>query len=177
MAVSVSRAIADGLYTPFRGYDREAGAIGTVYVRGAATGTATGGTVSILFTLTRLVFGFHPILVVTRVMSQDDLAAVSPIRFGFNPSGNERMQTASLNEIVASIAGDSSLNWAQAASLGVLIEPTSETEATVFQVVWGTNTDTKEYEAGMFGVLYDAEAIARGKSPGKAPDELLTGIR
>ncbi len=178
MAVNQDREFSTGLYTPFRGFDREAGAIGTYSLLTTAAGTVTAGTVTITVQMNKIEFGFHPIFIITRISTRDELAAAEVILFSYLSDGNERLQgiiTEQRLSVALAAGGDFIATFTE---LGVSIEPTEEVATRdAFQVRWGTNTDGKTYTLSVFGVLYDAEALARAKLPGKAPDLLLTGVR
>lgn len=177
MSVSVGQTVGNfGLYVPFRGFDREAGPVGTLFVDVSATGDGSGGTVTLGITMKRLEFGFHPIWVPTRVSSLDGLASPEAVEFMFRSSGNERLN-GDLREPALGVAVAGGNNLAAFNQLGVAVEPTNETAATVLQCLWSTNTNAVVYHLHAFGVLYDAEALARGKRSGKAPDVLLGGVR
>lgn len=175
MTVTVNVAVADSLYVPFRGFDREAGAVGTLFVDGNATGDAGGGNIVIRVFMGFIEFGFHPIWVVTRMSALDDLATPEVVNVAIANAGNERLD-ADLQENVLTLAGFD-LNVANFGHLGVPIEPDSSTTGTVLIATWSTNTDTKAYHFHAFGLLYDAEAMARGKQKGRSADPLLGGIR
>jgi len=175
MAVSQDREVADvGLYTPYRGIDREAGICGTLFIDGAATGDNTGGAMQIRILMARIEFGFHPIFVPTRVSGFDN-ATAEVVVFQFSPTGNERISDTT-REPKLGVAGFGG-NSMTFESLGIPIEPDSLAAADVMGMQWLTNADTKLYHAHIFGVVYDAEAMARGKRYGKTPDVLLGGVR
>ncbi len=176
MAITISESFAAGLYVPFRGIDREVSPVGTLSQTIVDTGDATGGSASMLVTATYEMFGFHPIIIVTKVLTIDNLAAAQTVRAGMSNVGNERLET-DMYEIVLAIEEGGS-NYAVFDNLTVPIEPSSrEAEANVFAIVWDTNTDTKSYDARLFAVFYDAEAMARGKEKGRSVPALLGGIR
>ncbi len=176
MAVAQSRAVADvGLYVPFRGFDREAGMVGTLAIDAEATGDAGGGAVTILITMARIEFGFHPIYVPTRVSSFDTLTTPEVVMFQFDPAGNERIDE-SLREADLAVAGFGGSS-ATFDKLGVTVEPILEASTSVLVFQWTTNENTKAYHGHIFGVVYDGEALARGKRHAKTPDVLMGGVR
>lgn len=177
MVLSASRSVESfGLYTPFRGFDREAGAVGTLFVDAVMTGDATGGTATLIITMKRTEFGFHPIWVPTRVSTRDNLAAPEAVDFAFRAIGNERLD-GDLREGKLPLAVAGGLNLATYSELGVAIEPQNPTANSVLQALWSSNVDTKVYHLHAYGILYDGEALARGKRLGKAPEQLLGGVR
>lgn len=177
MSVSISPPVDENaLFVPFRGFDREAGAVGTLYFDAQAAGDGSGGTVTINVQMKKLEFGFHPLWIPTRVSTQDDLATAEVVAFAFRSSGMERL-SGDLREASLALAVANSLNVAAFRELGVAVETQSLTNITVMQAIWLTNTDGKVYHVHIYGILYDGEALARGKRAGKAPDQLLGGVR
>ncbi len=178
MAVSTSRAVSTdgvGLYVPYRGFDREAGIVGTLAVDAEVTGDGSGGAVTILITMARQEFGFHPIYVPTRVSSFDSLATPEVVMFQFDPAGNERISDSLRESSLAQAGfGGSSATFDK---LGVPIEPDQEASTSVLVCQWTTNENGDTYHLHVFGVVYDAEALARAKRPGATPDQLLGGVR
>ncbi len=166
---------ADGLYVPFRGFDREAGIVGTLQVSGSATGDAGGGTVSVQITMREEEFGFHPIWVPTQVSVIDDLAAAEAVNLSFSSAGNERLAATQI-EALLSIRSQS-FNHAAFSELGVAIDPDIVAGAAVLTAGWTTNTLNKVYQLRAYGVIFDGQALARGKAPGKAVPALLGGVR
>ncbi len=176
MAVAQSRSVADvGLYVPYRGIDREAGIVGTLAVDAEATGDGSGGAVTLLITMARQEFGFHPIWVPTRVSTFDQLATPEVVMFQFDPAGNERIAD-SLREAKLALAGFGGSS-AVFDKLGVPVEPDQVDTTSVLVAQWTTNETGDVYHLHAFGVVYDAEAMARGKVPGRTPDVLLGGVR
>lgn len=176
MAIDVNRAFNTGLYTPFRGFDRDVGPVGTMSVDVSATGDAGGGTVLINLTMERQEFGFHPIFVPTRCSSLDTLTTAEVVKFLFTGSGNERLK-GDVREARLAVAAAGSENIAAFEQLGVSIEPAITGDQVIMQMLWSTNEDGKAYHMHVFGILYDAEALARSKARGKGADQLLGGVR
>ncbi len=175
MAVSTNQDVDTvGLYVPYRGMDREAGIVGTLFIDGLATGDGSGGAIQIRIRMKRIEFGFHPIFVPTRVSSFDD-ATAEVVFFQYVNAGNERISTFT-REPKLGVAGFGG-NSATFESLGIPIEPDQEDNAEIMGMQWTTNVTGKLYHAHIFGVMYDAEAMARGKRFGKTPDVLLGGVR
>ncbi len=164
MSVTVTASLSTegvGLYVPFRGFDRARGPCGTLSYVDTATGDGGGGTVQILATATRDMFGFHPLLVVRGLNSHDDQAAGTPVRIGLEAGGNERLidtwqivdrkkETVTVN--VNNFAVD---DWL------LLIEPNGTVETNVLSFNWTTNTNLKVYNARAWFLVYDLQAIAR----------------
>lgn len=177
MSVTSSTPSESGLYTPFRGFDREAGAVGTLSVDAEATGDGSGGTVTIVISMKFEQFGFHSLWIPTRVSSLDNLASPEVVEFSFRSSGNDRLAAGDLREAATALATGGANNVASFSALGVSIEVRSLTNVSVMQVRWTTNTNALLYHLHVFGILYDGEALARGKAAGKAPEQLLGGVR
>ncbi len=175
MAISQDRAVADiGLYVPFRGIDREVGFCGTLFLDASATGDASGGAIQIRILMSKFEFGFHPIFVPTRVSAFDN-ATAEVVVFQYGAVGNERISDTT-REPKLGVAGFGG-NSMTFESLGIPIEPILEGGGDVMGMQWLTNVDTKLYHAHIFGVIYDAEAMARGKVRGRKLDVLLGGVR
>lgn len=174
MSVSESFDIADGLYVPFRHTDRGNGPVGTFHQLGFDVGDGSGGTVTVGFQMSRLNFGMHALLVVTRVAVRDDQAAADVVRLNFDADGNERLVTQ-VAEAKLTVRGEGSLNFGNFDFLTMLIEPDQEVATDVMSVAWITNTNAKTYIAAVYGIVYDAEAMALVK--GRQMDDLLLGIR
>lgn len=174
MSVVTVTQMADQLYVPFRGFDREAGMVGTLSVDINVTGDASGGTILGQLNMNFLEFGFHPIWVPTRVGGRDNLATAEEILLSYLQAGNERIATdIDEGRLALTING---INRIQFEHLAVPIEPLSG-GGLVLQGFWLSNVDTKLYHIHAFGPIYDAEALARGKEKGKTPDLLLGGVR
>ncbi len=177
MAVAQDRTVANvGLFTPFRGFDREFGAVGTLYCDAEATGDGSGGTVRINLLMSRLEFGFHPIWVVTNITTTDLLTSAAAVRMAYTSDGNERL-SSSLDEAQVAIAAPGNTNIAAFTNLSVPIEPDIAAGLRVLSALWATNETGDVYHMHVFGPVYDGEALARGKARGKGADNLLSGIR
>lgn len=176
MSVTATSQVAAGLYTPFRGFDREAGPVGTLSVNAEVTGDASGGSVTAVISMAREEFGFHPIWVPTRVGTRDVLAVAEAVEFTFRGSGNDRLDS-DIEEGVLATRVVGALNLAAFVALGVAIEVVSLPAVQVVQARWATNTNTLLYHLHVYGVLYDGTALARGKEKGKSADLLLGGVR
>ncbi len=177
MEVSVSNTVAmnEGLYVPFRGVDREASAVGTLHVVNTDTGDGSGGVVTLVYTMTREMFGFHPIFVPTRVLASDDQASATTIRLFYDNTGNERLTgTMFEHQLAVTTVGNNAVNFS---ALSIPIEPQERAATAVLSIVWTTNTNAKVYNGRVFGVMYDAEALSRRKGPGVTIDQLMAGIR
>lgn len=164
-----------GLYTPFRGFDRELGPVGTLYVDAEAAGAAGGGTVTILLNMSSDEFGFHGIWVPTRVSSRDALATAETVALTYRNEGNERL-SSDITEQALAVVTPSQGNVATFNDLAVIIEPDIIEGDRVLSCQWSTNEDGDTYHLHVFGVLYDAQAMARGKL-GRVAGDLLAGIR
>lgn len=176
MALSVTRAVSAGLYVPFRGVDREVSAVGTLSIDATATGDATGAPLTIVLSMGQIEFGFHAIWIPTRVVVLENNGAAQEVLFVYQTAGNQRIQGGLSEEITTRVTVDGD-NVGNAEFLAVPIEPDSLAQANVFSARWAVNNDANIYELHMFGVLYDAEAIARGKRPGAVIDTFMAGVR
>ncbi len=174
MSVLTVREMGDQLYTPYRGFDRGAGVVGTLHADFEATGDGSGGTIIVQLNMNFEEFGFHPIWVPTRVGSRDDQAAATDVLMTYLNTGNERLQTVVDERQLAVILNG--VNRAEFDKLSIPIEPIRG-GGVVLQGFWLANVNAKVYHIHAFGPIYDAEALARGKKEGKAPDMLLAGIR
>ncbi len=185
MEVAVSKTIDvdDGsapgvtLYVPFRGFDRSLGPVGTLDVKAVALGDATGGSVAISIRMRKEEFGFHPLWVPTMISIEDNLATVENPEVIFRGLGNERLIDEHCENVtmVASLVG--SRNCGKVQSIGFIIEPDQPTPNSIVTCTWATNTDTLAYNVHMYGVIFDGEAMARGKHAGSAVSPLLAGVR
>lgn len=176
MSVDQARSVeVNGLYTPYRGFDRAEGPVGTLSIDAEATGDGSGGTMTVRVIMSRIEFGFHPIWVVTRLNTLDGLAAAEAVLMRFAEAGNERLN-ADFNDAVLAVR-QGALNVANMEHLGLVIEPDAVTDANVLIADWATNTNSVGYHLHAYGVLFDAEALARRKAFGKGVDPLLSGIR
>lgn len=175
MSVVGARNIASGTYVPFRGVDRAVSPVATFSIDGTVTGDAGGGNATITMNMEYLEFGFHALFVPTRIATVDELATPEQVRLRYRREGNERLE-AHIDQTVLGVAGVGSENHADFDRLGIIIEPTRLGDI-VLEVQWITNEDGDTYHMHMFGLMYDAEAMARAKSPGSTIDALLSGIR
>ncbi len=175
MAVATTRFVGAGLYVPFRGVDRAVSPVGTYSIDAQATGDGSGGTVDILMNMSYIEFGFHPILVMTRVTALDELATPIGVRFRYAASGNERLE-ANIDQLVLAVAGVGAVSYTEFNALPVVIEPIRD-GGDVMAITWATNENADTYHLHLFGLLFDAEAMARTKEKGSAIDMLLAGIR
>jgi len=176
MAISTVRSASAGLYVPFRGVDRAVSPVGTLSIDATETGDASGNPITIILAMAFLEFGFHPIWIPTRVVVIESNAAAQEVLFVYQTAGNERIQAGLSEEITTRVTGDGD-NIGNAQFLSVPIEPDQRAEANVFSARWSVNNNTEVYELHMFGVLYDAEALAAGKAPGARVDTFVAGVR
>lgn len=176
MSVATTRFIASGTYVPFRGVDREVSAVGTFSQDAVATGDASGGTVELLMSMIFIEFGFHPLYVPTRATTLDSLTTPEAVRLRYSGQGNERVE-GNVDESVLAVVGVEGVNYATFSGLSIVIEPIGPDGGTVMTAKWSTNEDGDAYHLHVFGLMYDAEAMARGKRRGARVDELLAGIR
>ncbi len=177
MAVATVRSVSAGLFVPFRGVDRTVSPVGTLAVDAHTTGDLSGGTVTITLQMSRDEFGFHTIWVITRAYALQGSAGVAQdILFTYLSDGNERIQ-ASITEEATSRVTVNGDNFSNAILLSIPIEPDSVSDRNVFLVRFENNGDGDPYELHMFGVLYDAQAMATVKAPGSRIDIFMAGVR
>ncbi len=174
MSVATVVEMASQLYVPYRGFDRGAGIVGTIAVDIQAVGDGSGGTILVQLNMNFVEFGFHGIWVPTRVGSRDDQAAATLVLLSYLAAGNQRL-AADIDETQLAVILNG-INRAQYDQLSVPIEP-AVSGGVVMQGFWLANVNAKVYHIHAFGPVYDAEALARNKRPGKAPDLLLAGVR
>lgn len=176
MAVTTSVDMATGLFVPWRTAKRggvDGGdPVGTLSLDASATGAAGGGTVTLTITAVDGSFGFHAIWVPTYIALQDNLAAAESPLFSWRAAGNARLDV-NLFQTFLSIRGAGTDDVSVMQNATVPIEPDNRTATQVMQAIWATNTDTIVYHIHTFGVLFDAELLARA---GRIPD-ILAGVR
>ncbi len=176
MALSVTRSVGSGLFVPFRGIDRRVSPVGTLSIDATVVGDASGSPVTIVLAMAKEEFGFHPIWIPTRVVVIENNNAAQEVLFVYQTGGNERIQGGLSEEITTRVTGDGD-NVGNAEFLAVPIEPDQQAQADVFSARWAVNTNTNVYELHMFGVLYDAQAMAADKTSGKRIDLFMAGVR
>ncbi len=175
MSVVGTVNLSDGLYVPFRGVSRMRSPVGTLSVDGEVTGDGGGGSASIVMRATRLLFGFHPLLSLTRLQTFDTLATVETNRLLIQAAGNERIDE-DYSEVMQPVEQGVDNNVANAGLLGIPIEPDQDTASDVITVVWTTNETSDLYHLHAFFMVYDMEALARSPGQGHV-DLLVAGIR
>ncbi len=183
MSVSTNVPVNDGsdpgvaLYVPFRGFDRSLGPVGTLDVKAVTVGDGSGGSVAISIQMRKQEFGFHPLWVPTMISVEDTLATAENPEVLFRGLGNERLIDQHCENVVmlASLVG--ARNCGKVANIGFIIEPDVVANATVMTCTWATNTNLLLYNIHAYGVIFDGEAMARGKYPGSAVSTLLAGVR
>ncbi len=174
MSVVFSTDLSGGLYVPFRGVDRARSPVGTVSIRARATGDGSGGSVSAaVASASRILFGFHPMLALTRLHTFDRLATIVNVRLTLQEAGNERIDE-DYADVVTPVEQATDNNVANMSFLGVPIEP--DGGGGLVSAVWQTNTNALAYDLVAFFVVYDLEALARSPGLG-AIDMLVSGIR
>lgn len=174
MAVSVTRSISAGLYTPYHaGVGRGAvnGLVGTLQLDAEATGAAGGGTVQIAVSMGREAFGFPLMLVPTFVGVQDNLAAAEVVRVDYRLEGNRRLQASVSTTLTTLRSGTNNAGTVE--NVSIPIEGVAIAEADILHAVWATNTDTKTYHLHVFAAVFDLQVIAREG----LVDLLMAGVR
>ncbi len=175
MSVVAVVSAGEGLYVPFRGVSREESPVGTLSVDGEVTGDAGGGSASIVIRATKLMFGFHPLLALTRIQTFDTLATLEANRLLIQSAGNERIDE-DYSEVMTPVEQGTDNNVANAQFLGIPIEPDQSVDSDILTIVWTTNELSDLYHLHAFFMVYDLEALAR--SPGRGLiDLLIAGIR
>ncbi len=174
MSVSFTAELSTGLYVPFRGVNRVTSPVGTLSIRARGTGDGSGGSSSVIIASnTRELFGFHPMLALTRLNTFDRLATIVSVRLTLQEAGNERI-AEDYSDVVTPLEQATDNNVANMGFLGVPIE--IDGNGGVLSAVWATNTNALAYDLVAFFVVYDLQAMAR--SPGQASiDNLVAGIR
>ncbi len=177
MSVVGNHSTLDGLYVPFRGVARN-GIVGTFHIRMTVTGDSGGGTAEIRFSWNHIEFGFHALLVPTLITARDNLASAENVQLEYVTQGNERIEGEIEVILVPSTFG--ALHIGAFQDLGIVIEGRifaggfAATGREVVNIKWTTNTDAKLYVGQLYGVVYDAEHMAKyGMEVGPA----LSGIR
>ncbi len=165
-----------GIFVPFRGFDREVGPVGTIYLDMEDVGDGTGGTVRITLSIRREMFGFHAIVVPTRISATDALVTAEVVIMRWLATGNERVN-GDMDQAVLSLQQAGPTNVAIFDALGFILETQSDGDVIAARMDWATNTTALTYHYHFWGVLYDAEALARSKGRGKGADLLLSGMR
>lgn len=178
MAVTATGLFTGGLFVPFRTAKRggrDGGdPVGSYYFDGGAVGAAGGGTVTIILAMQKEAFGFHPLFVPTHIDASDTLATAEEVQLIYDPAGNSRIAAGNgIRESVLAVAG-SATNDVFFTAAGIIVEPSEDVDTSVLAAVWKTNTDTKTYHFHIFGMLFDAEIMAREESK---ISELLMGVR
>ncbi len=175
MAISATVSIGDGQFTPFfqdvRGGKEGTSPVGTVSQTLSDTGDGSGGTVTLIYTMARLPFGFRAIIVPTYVVALDTLGTAEAIRMNFTAVGNRRL-TNSFDQITLAIAGQGQ-NQAKFDEAGIVIESDLLAETQVLSFIWSTNTNAVVYSARLFAAVFDAEVI---EAQGSISD-FLAGVR
>ncbi len=180
MTVSTTVALETagvGLYVPFRGVDRAFGPVGTLDAKATTVGDGSGGNVAISLQMKRLEFGFHPLWVPTMISIEDTLATAENPEVLFRGLGNERLLDQHCENVVMTAALVGARNCGKVEKLGFIIEPDQIGNATGVTCTWATNTNLLLYNLHVYGVVFDGEAMARGKRPGSSVSPLLAGVR
>lgn len=178
MAVSATGLFTAGLFVPFRTGKRGGvgggDPVGSYYFDGGASGAAGGGTVTIILAMSKEQFGFHALFVPTHIDASDNLAAAEEVQLIYDAAGNSRIAAGNgIRESRLAVAG-SATNDVFFTAAGILIEGSEDADTSVLAAVWKTNTDGKAYHFHVFGMLFDAEIMAREESK---ISELLMGVR
>lgn len=167
--MSVSNAGALGTpsavrYTPFRGADRR-GPVGTVQGGASATGTASGGGVTLRITTVGQEYGFPWLMALTSVQCTDTLATPENVLFGiFGDPANARVQRAMSYLIEPKPAAGLNVGVLQGGLPAIELPGVAPIAANnIFSWDWATNEDTKFYIVSFYGILYDVQYMTRFK--------------
>ncbi len=162
MTVTDNTELSSGLYVPFRGTNKVSDPIGSIQLTLSATGDGSAGQVNAHVLANRIEFGFHPILILTLVEAKDNLAATSERFLQYSSVGNERLGSAiTIPKVPIAHGSDFIANWS-GSELAIPVEPDGLAGRNIFTVQWATNTNTEVYTCFIFGLLFDAERIAKG---------------
>ncbi len=181
MSVQTLTELSSGLFVPYRGTMQGLQPAGTVEVAMQATGAAGGGTVTLHLVASKIEFGFHPILTLTAVASFATVVVAGEVFFQYSAVGNERMQQSvlTLPKTEVDSGGFTMANWL-GEELPIPIEPfidsaVAQASRIVASIQWTTNTDTASYNAAVFALVWDMEALAR-RADAVMPD-VFYGVR
>jgi len=162
MSVNTTTTLATaGLYVPFRG-NRRSGVVGTVHAHLGAVGDATGGTVTILLSMTGDEFGFPLLLVPVFIQAESPNAENGLLTY---PVGNERVggQGAALVEVVPNlIAVARNVGTLRGAQPHISVPlDANQPAVTVLTCQWATNSDGVSYNLRLYAMAYDQQAMAQ----------------
>ncbi len=177
MTVTVLTSFGDGLYVPYRGLSKGDNPAGTYSHIMSGVGDGSGGTIVLRMRMQRLEFGFHPILTLVIVEATDNTAAVDQVLFQYEVApGNERLSTALTipKDSLVSVTGSRVVFLGQ--DLPIPIEPVSEVLTGAFLIQYQTNTNAANYNVRLFGMLWDAEVLARSPNRLHVPEQFF-GVR
>jgi len=178
LTVTDNNEFSAGLYVPYRGLAPGVQPSGSWSTQMTATGDGSGGQVNVNLFMSKIEFGFHPIFTLQYCMSVDNLAAADEVIFQYSVVGNERLRSAVSIGKTPIANGTSFFAVWVGEDLPIPIEPdlgSDITTRTVATVQWQTNTDTKAYQVNLFGMVWDAEVLAR-QVGAKMPDYFF-GVR
>ncbi len=161
MTVTVNTEMATAVFVPYRGTNRVTDPMGSFFLSLTGTGDGSGGNVNLHVLSNQQEFGVHPIFVVTQAQLKDNLAATSERRFEFSSVGNSRVGAALSIPKVPIADGADFISVFAGGELAVQIEPDGVSGRNIFTCGWRTNTNTEVYTAFIFGLVWDAETIAR----------------
>lgn len=161
MAVSATRFVSAGLYTPYHTLGRGGsnGLVGSLSVDAEATGDSGGGSVTVALNMGRQEFGFPILWVPTVIAIRDNLAAAENVALIYDSTNNRRL-AASFHEVVVGLRSGAT-NTALMSNVSIPVEGDAVAPAGIFAAIWPTNTDTKSYHLHMFGPVFDLQVIAK----------------
>lgn len=175
MTVTDNTELKTACYVPYRGTSRVTDPSGSFSLSLTGTGDSSGGYVNLHVLANKLEFGYHPIIVVTSATLKDNLAATSQRRFEFSSVANERLCAAVSIPKVPVADGSDWISIYSGGELAVPIEPDGVAGRNIFTCGWRTNTNTKVYTAFIFGLIWDAEELAR--EVGAQMPDIFYGVR
>lgn len=175
MTVNVDTELGAGHFVPYRGPSNIVNPTGSIEIAMTGTGDGSGGFFNLNLLANRIEFGFHPILVLTLVEANDNLAAIAERFLQYSAQGNERLsQAISIPKVALPTGADFTSIWS-GSELAVPVEPNGEGTRGLFTVHWDVNTNLEVYFARIFGLLFDAEALAR--EVGVDMPDIFYGVR
>ena len=175
MTVTDNTELGTALYVPFRGVSRVVNPVASINMSLEATGDGSGGSVNAHVLANRIEFGFHPIVILTLVEARDNLAATSQRFLQYSSVGNERLQGAITIPKVPIANGNDFISVWSGGELAVPVEPDGAAGRNIFTIQWATNTNVEVYRVFIFGLVFDAEAIAR--EVGVPLPDIFYGVR
>ncbi len=175
MTVNVTTEFGTALFIPYRGPSWVVNPVASFQLSLTGTGDGSGGFVNLQVVANRVEFGFHPIIILTLVEANDNLSATSERFLQYASIGNERLANAFTIPKVPLPSGADFISIWSGSELAVPVEPDGAGARNIFVVHWDTNTNAEVYLARIFGLMFDAEALAR--EVGAEMPDIFYGVR